>query len=61
MGPFLTLSQAAAKANAKGQRDCLIARHDIRVAFFHAKATSSRLEMCESVVRNTRGEQVLGK
>ena len=27
-------SQAATKTNAKGQHDCFIARHDIRVAFF---------------------------
>ena len=32
-------SQAATKTNAKGQHDCLIARHDIRVAFFHAKGS----------------------
>ena len=71
----IIVSQAATKKNAKGQHDCLIARHDVRVAFFHAKesgrvvivpskgigTTRSRLEMCESVVRNTRGEQVLAK
>ena len=33
------VSQAATKTNAKGQHDCLIARHDIRVAFFHAKGS----------------------
>ena len=57
------------RTNSKGQHDCLIVRHDIRVAFFQAKGagekgigtTRSLLEMCESVVRNTRGEQVLGK
>eukprot|EP00959_Pyramimonas_sp_CCMP1952_P458109 9476078-Pyramimonas_sp.AAC.1 len=27
---------AATKTNAKGQRDWLIGRHDIQVAFFHA-------------------------
>ena len=56
------------------QKDA-IARHDIRVAFFPCEGerasrdhsskgigtTRSRLEMCETVVRNTRGEQVLGK
>ena len=69
------MSQAARKTQAKGQHDCLIARHDIRVAFFHAKGsgrvvknsskgfgtTRSRLEIRESEVRNTRGEQVLGE
>ena len=34
-----TLSQAATKTKAKGQHDCLIARHDIRVTFFHAKGS----------------------
>ena len=29
----IIVSQAATKINAKGQHDCLIARHDIRVAF----------------------------
>ena len=29
----IIVRQAAMKANAKGQHDCLIARHDIRVAF----------------------------
>ena len=71
----IIVSQAATKTHAKRQHDCLIARHDIRVAFFHAKeswrlcdhsskgigTTRSRSEMCDSVVRNTRGEQVLGK
>ena len=33
------VSQAATKTNAKGQHDCLIGRHDIRVAFFHAKGS----------------------
>ena len=54
------VSQAATKTNAKGQHDCLIARQDIRVVFFHAKGsgrvviippkgigtTRSRMEMC---------------
>ena len=69
----IIVSQAATKTNAKGQHDCSLVRHDIRVAFFHAKesrrdhsskgigTTRNRLEMCESVVRNTRGEQVLEK
>ena len=35
----IIVSQAATKTNAKGQHDCLIARHDIRVAFFHAKGS----------------------
>ena len=51
----------------------MIGRHDIRVAFFHAKervviispkgigTTRSPLEMRESVVRDKRGEQVLGQ
>ena len=69
------MSHAATKTNAKGQHDCLIGRHDIRVAFFTAKekrasrdhpskgigTTRSWLEMCESVVRDKRGEQVLGQ
>ena len=38
------VSQAATKTNAKGQHDCLIARHDIGVAFFHAKG-SGRVEI----------------
>ena len=33
------VSQAATKTNANGQHDCLIARHDIREAFFHAKGS----------------------
>ena len=33
----IIVSQAATKTNAKGQHGCLIARHDIRVGFFHAK------------------------
>ena len=59
----------------KGRHDCLISRHDISVAFFHAKGswrvviippkgirtTRSQLEMHESVVRDTRGEHVLGQ
>ena len=32
-------SQAATKTNAKGQHDCLISVHDIRVALFHAKGS----------------------
>ena len=36
--PRIIVSQAGTKTNATGQHDdCLIARHDIRVAFFHAK------------------------
>ena len=35
----INVSQAATKTNAKGQHDCLIARHDIRVAFFLAKGS----------------------
>ena len=35
----IIVSQAATKTNAKGQHDCLIARHDIRVAFFQAKVS----------------------
>ena len=35
----IIVSQAATKTNAKGQHDCLFARHDIRVAFFHAKGS----------------------
>ena len=35
----IIVSQAATKINAKGQHDCLIARHDIRVAFLHAKGS----------------------
>ena len=35
----IIVSQAATKTNAKGQHDCLIARHDIRVAFFDAKGS----------------------
>ena len=35
----IIVSQAATKTSAKGQHDCLIARHDIRVAFFHAKGS----------------------
>ena len=31
--------QAATKTTSKGQHDCLIGRHDIRVAFFHAKGS----------------------
>ena len=64
----IIVSQVVTNTNAKGQHDCLIARHYIRVAFSHAKGsgraviilrtTRSRLEMCESVVRNTGGEQV---
>ena len=33
----IIVSQAVSKTNAKGQHDCLIGRHAIRVAFFHAK------------------------
>ena len=36
----ITVSQAATNTNAKGQHGCLIARHDIRVAFFHAKGSA---------------------
>ena len=50
----IIVSQAASKTNAKGQHDCLIARHDIRVAFFHAKGRGR-------VVRNTRFEQNVGE
>ncbi|CAK0791790.1 unnamed protein product, partial [Prorocentrum cordatum] len=32
----MIVSMAATKTNAKGQRDWLIGRHDIQVAFFHA-------------------------
>ena len=35
----IIVSQAATKTNAKGQHDCLIDRHDIRVAFFHAQGS----------------------
>ena len=35
----IIVSQAATETHAKGQHDCLSARHDIRVAFFHAKGT----------------------
>ena len=35
----IIVSQAATKTNVKGQHDCLLARHDIRVAFFHAKGS----------------------
>ena len=35
----IIVSQAATKTHAKGQHECLIARHDIRVAFFHAKGS----------------------
>ena len=35
----IIVSHAATKTNAKGQHDCLKARHDIRVAFFHAKGS----------------------
>ena len=37
----ITVSQVATKTNAKGQHDCLIGRHDNRVAFFHAKGSVS--------------------
>ena len=37
--PRIIVSQAATKTNAKGQHDCFIAIHDIRVAFFHAKGS----------------------
>ena len=71
----IIVNQAATKTHAKGQHECLVAKHDIRVAFFHAKGsrrvviipskvigtTRNLLEICESVVRNTKGEQVLGK
>ena len=36
----IIVSQAATKTNAKGQHDCLISRHDIRVEFFHAKGSA---------------------
>ena len=36
----ITVSQAATKTHAKGQHGCLIARHDIRVEFFHAKGSA---------------------
>ena len=59
----IIVSQAATKTNAKGQHDCLIAGE--RTSRHHSSkrigTTRSRLEMCESVVRNTRGEQVLEK
>ena len=35
----IIVSQAATKTNAKGEHDCLIGRHDVRVAFFHAKGS----------------------
>ena len=35
----IILSQGATKTHAKGQHDCLIARHDSRVAFFNAKGS----------------------
>ena len=35
----IIVSQATTKTNAKVQHDCLIASHDIRVAFFHAKGS----------------------
>ena len=35
----IIVSQDATKTSAKGQHDGLIARHDIRVAFFHAKGS----------------------
>ena len=35
----IIVSLAATKTNAKGPHDCLIGRHDIRVAFFHAKGS----------------------
>ena len=37
----IIVSQAVTRTNAKGEHDCLIARHDIRVAFFHAKGSES--------------------
>ena len=68
----IIVSQAATKTNAKGQRDCLIARHDSssgvlpcegeRTSRDHSSrgigTTRSRLEMCESVVWNERRESV---
>ena len=35
----IIVSQAATETNAKGQHDCLIGRHDIQVAFLHAKGS----------------------
>ena len=35
----IIVSQAATKTIANGQHNCLIARHDIRVAFFNAKGS----------------------
>ena len=35
----IIVSQAATKTNAKGSTIVLISRHDIRVAFFHAKGS----------------------
>ena len=60
----IIVSQAATKTNAKGQHDYLIARHDIRVAFFHAKGSGRVVILPPKGLappRNTRGEQVLGK
>ena len=47
----------------EGQHDCLIGRHDIRVAFFHAKGSGRVViihqrdwhheELCEGMVRDT--------
>ena len=62
----IIVSQAATKTNAKGQYDCFIGRHEIRVAFFHAKGSGRviippqgigtarcRLEIREGMVRDT--------
>ena len=59
----IIVSLAATKTNAKGQHDCLIGRHDIRVAFFHAKESGRVViipqrdwhheELCEGMVRDT--------
>ena len=35
------VSQAASRRNAKGQHEKLIGRHDVRVAFCHAKGSGN--------------------
>ena len=60
----IIVSQAATKTNAKGQHGVFPCEGK-RASRDHPSkgigTTRSRLEMCESVVRNTRGEQVLGQ
>ena len=67
-----TASQAATKTNAKGQHDCLIGRHDIRVAFSIRREAGRAVIIppkglappgvgWKSVVWDKRGEQVLGQ